>query len=104
MPFKDLKECFKNLRKNNMKLNPEKCAFGVEARKFLGFMVNNWGIEANPEKIKSVLEKKTPRTQKDIQNLAGFLASLRRFITKLAEKCLSFFDLLKGFKNKKDID
>ena len=58
--IKDLKECFENIRKNSMKLNPEKCAFGVEAGKFLGFMVSNRGIEANPEKIKVVLDVKNP--------------------------------------------
>ena len=76
----------------------------VEAGKFLGFMINNRGIEANPEKIRAILEMKTPRTQKDTQKLVGCLAALRRFISKLAEKCLPFFDLLKGAKNKKDID
>ena len=86
--IKDLKECFENLRKNTMKLNPEKCAFGVEAGKFLGFMINDRGIEASPENIKAVLEIKTPRTQKGIQKLAGCLTALRRFISKLAEKCL----------------
>lgn len=50
----DLKECFENVRKHKLKLNPEKCIFGVEAGKFLGFMINNWGIEANPEKIKTI--------------------------------------------------
>ena len=75
--IKDLKECFENLRKNNMKLNPEKCAFRVDAGKFMGFMISHRGIEANPEKIKSILEMKTPRTQKDIQNMAGCLVALR---------------------------
>ena len=100
----DLKELFENLRKNNMKLNPEKCPFGVGAGKFLGFMISNRGIEANLEKIKSILEMKPPRTQKDIQKLAGCLTALRRFISKLAEKCLPFFNLLKGAKNKKEIN
>ena len=55
---KDLKECFDNLRKHQMKLNLEKCAFGLEAGKFLGFMVSQRGIEANPEKIKAIKEMK----------------------------------------------
>ena len=58
----DLKEFFENLRKNNMKLNPDKSDFGVGAWKFLGFMVSNRGIEANIEKIKAILEMKLPRT------------------------------------------
>ncbi|XP_074377335.1 uncharacterized protein LOC141718858 [Apium graveolens] len=99
-----LRECFDNLRKYNMKLNPEKCAFGVPSGKFLGFLVSERGIEANPEKIKAIMEMTVPQTQKDIQKLAGCLAALRRFIPKLAEKCLPFFELLKGAQNKKLID
>ena len=43
-----LQETFELLRRHNMKLNPLKCAFGVNSGKFLGFMVTQRGIEANP--------------------------------------------------------
>ena len=43
-----------------MKLNPNKCAFGVLSGKFLGFMVSHKGIEANPNKIQAVLNMKPP--------------------------------------------
>nr|KYP57969.1 Transposon Ty3-I Gag-Pol polyprotein [Cajanus cajan]KYP58001.1 Transposon Ty3-I Gag-Pol polyprotein [Cajanus cajan] len=46
----DLAEVFGRIRKHNMRLNPEKCVFGVQGGKFLGFMITNRGIEANPEK------------------------------------------------------
>ena len=46
---------FEILRKYQMKLNPMKCAFGVSSEKFLGFMVNQRWIEANPKKIKALL-------------------------------------------------
>ena len=49
--IKYLAECFAILRKYNMKLNPQKCSFGVSSGKFLGFIVNARGIEANPNKI-----------------------------------------------------
>ena len=49
--IKHLSEMFHMLRKYRMKLNPQKCVFGVESGKFLGFMVNHRGIEANPAKI-----------------------------------------------------
>ncbi|KAL8104218.1 hypothetical protein AgCh_028445 [Apium graveolens] len=100
----DLRECFDNLRKYSLKLNPEKCTFGVWAGKFLGFMIRNRGIEANSEKIKAIQEMKAPMTLKDVQKLAGSLAALRRFISKLAERCLPFFDLLKGATNKKEVN
>ena len=47
----DLQETFDTLQQYNMKLNPNKCAFGVSSGKFLGFMVSHRGIEANPDKI-----------------------------------------------------
>ena len=47
----DLQETFDTLQTYNMKLNPSKCAFGVTAGKFLGFMVSHRGIEVNPEKV-----------------------------------------------------
>jgi hypothetical protein len=52
----DLNEAFETLKQYGMKLNPAKCAFGVSAEKFLGYMVSNRGIEANPKKIQAVLE------------------------------------------------
>ena len=56
----DLQETFDTLRQYNMKLNPSKCAFGVSSGKFLGFMVSHRGIEANPEKIRAILDMKPP--------------------------------------------
>ena len=47
----DMKETFATFRQYQMKLNPSKCAFGVSSGKFLGFMVSQRGIEANPEKV-----------------------------------------------------
>ena len=50
----DLEETFANLRKINLKLNPEKCVFAVQSGKLLGFFVSQCGIEANPDKIKVI--------------------------------------------------
>ena len=59
-------EAFQILREYNMKLNPAKCAFGVSVGKFLGFIVNNRGIEANPDKIKAVLDMPPPLNIKEV--------------------------------------
>ena len=64
-----LSEAFQILREYNMKLNPAKCAFGVSTGKFLGFIVNNRGIEANPDKIKVVLDMPSPSGIKEVQRL-----------------------------------
>ena len=70
-----------------MKLNPAKCAFGVSAGKFLGFIVNSRGIEANPDKIKVMLDMLPPSNIKDIQRLIGRIAVLSHFVSKASDKC-----------------
>ena len=62
----DLQETFNTLRQYNMKLNPNKCAFGVASGKFLGFMGSHKGIEANPEKIKAILDMKPLQNVKEV--------------------------------------
>ncbi|XP_074360390.1 uncharacterized protein LOC141700576 [Apium graveolens] len=79
-----------------MKLNPQKCVFGVESGKFLGFIVNHRGIEANPAKIRALLEMRSPRRVKDVQSLTGRVASLNRFVSKSSDKCQEFFKAIKG--------
>ena len=61
-----LGEMFGILRKYHMKLNPQKCAFGVGSGKFLGFMVSSRGIEANPEKIKALQDMRSPTKSKEV--------------------------------------
>jgi hypothetical protein len=76
---------FDRLRSIRTMLNPDKCVFGVCARKLLDFLVSHWGIEANPEKIKAIKEMRPPSRIKDVQKLTGCLAVLSRFISRLAE-------------------
>ena len=90
-----LTEVFQVLKSYNMKLNPAKCAFGVSAGKFLGFIVNSRGIKANPDKIKIVLDMLPPSNIKDIQRLIGRIAALSRFMSKASEKCQPFFQVMK---------
>jgi hypothetical protein len=65
--IRDLHEAFATLKQYGMKLNPSKCAFGISSGKFLGYMVSRRGIEANPEKIRVVLEMQSPKTTKQLQ-------------------------------------
>ena len=80
--IKDLQEVFDALRRVNMRLNPEKCAFGVEGGKFLGFMLTHRGIEANPDKCKAIVEMRSPSNLKEIQQLLGRLTTLSRFVPR----------------------
>jgi hypothetical protein len=88
---------FDRLRLTRTKLNPDKCVFRVTAGKLLGFLVLCWGIEANPEKIRTIKAMRSPAHIKDVQKLVGCLAALSRFISRLAEWALPFFKLLRKF-------
>ncbi|KAM1750065.1 hypothetical protein ACFX12_010838 [Malus domestica] len=94
----NLSETFTILTRYRMRLNPNKCTFGVGSSKFLGFMISQQGIEANPEKIKAILDMKESVTSKDIQSLTGKVAALTRFISKAIDRCAHFFKALKGSK------
>jgi ribonuclease HI len=92
----DLQETFANFRQAGLKLNPEKCVFGVKKGKFLDCLVSMKGIEANPSKIEVILRMEPPSTKKGAQRLAGRLASLNIFISRSAERNLPFFEILKS--------
>ncbi|XP_024164072.1 uncharacterized protein LOC112171062 [Rosa chinensis] len=78
-----------------MRLNPEKCFFGVTASKFLGYIVSERGIEANPNKVQAVINMKSPEKKVEVQSLQGKLTALSRFISRLTDKCLPFFKAMK---------
>ena len=91
----DLRETFATLKQYQMKLNPGKCVFGVASGKFLGFMVSQRGIEANPEKVQAIINMASPKTVKEVQKLTGRIAALNRFVSRAMDKCLPFFKTLK---------
>jgi hypothetical protein len=91
----DLEETFASLREYRRKVNPNKCVFDVPSRKLLGFIINHRGIKENPEKIFAITKMKAPTYIKDMQKLTGCMAALNRFISKLGERGLPFFKLLK---------
>jgi hypothetical protein len=82
----DLRQVFSILRRHNLKLNASKCAFGVGSGKFLGFMVTQRGIEANPDQIAAIQGLQPPKNVREVQRLIGMAAALNRFISKSAEK------------------
>ena len=98
-PVADLRETFQQLRRYDLRLNPYKCTFGVEAGKFLGFMLTSRGIEVNPDKCSAVLSMQSPRNIKEVQQLTGRIAALTRFLPDSAKKCLPFFRTLRHKEN-----
>ncbi|KAK1617701.1 hypothetical protein QYE76_023218 [Lolium multiflorum] len=91
----DLRETFDNLDKYKIKMNPKKCFFGVPGGQVLGYFISARGIEANPLKIKAILDMEPPKNLHQVQQLAGRLAALSRFIAKLGEKALPFYNSMK---------
>ena len=91
----NLQQTFDLLKKYGMKLNPLKCAFGVSACRFLGFMVTQRGIEANPTQLKTILQSPVPSSKKGIQQLTGRLAALGRFISRFTDRLKPFFTTLR---------
>ena len=91
----DLRETFATLKQYQMKLNPGKCVFGVASSKFLGFMVSQSWIEANPEKVQAIIDMALPKIVKEVQKLTGRIAALNRFVSRAMDKCLPFFKTLK---------
>jgi len=95
----DLEEAFDVLEAYGLKLNPSKCVFGVAAGKFLGFLVSERGIEADPDQISSLRNMRSPQNKKEVQSLNGRAAALNRFISKASDKCLPFFKAIRGGKD-----
>ncbi|KAL2249877.1 UNVERIFIED_CONTAM: Retrovirus-related Pol polyprotein from transposon [Sesamum indicum] len=87
----DLEQAFSIMRSYGMKLNQDKCTFGVRGGKFLGYMVSERGIEATLEKIQAVMNLRSPSMIKDVQKLTEKIASLSR--------SLPFFKVLRKAKN-----
>ncbi|KAG5516717.1 hypothetical protein RHGRI_037452 [Rhododendron griersonianum] len=91
-----LGEIFNVLKRFDLKLNAEKCAFGVGSGKFLGRLVTHRGIEADPSQIKAIQELRAPTTVREVQRLAGMATTLNRFISKSSDICRPFFQSIKG--------
>ncbi|XP_073363211.1 uncharacterized protein [Aegilops tauschii subsp. strangulata] len=90
----DLKETFDNLRIYKMMPNLAKCVFGMPAAKLLGFLVSERGIEANLEKIKAITSLAKPACVNDVQRLAGRIAALSQFISRLGEKAIPLYQMM----------
>jgi len=93
--IQDLEIAFSCLHANKIKLNPEKCVFGIPRGMLLGYIVSQCGIEANPKKVSAITRMGPIRDVKGVQKVTGYLAVLSRFISRLGEKALPLYWLLK---------
>ena len=93
--LEDPQKTFDTLRRYRMKLNLAKFVFRFLSRKFLGFMVSQRGIEADPEKVRAMLDLTSPKIVNEVQRLTRQVAALNRFVSKATDKSLPFFKTLK---------
>ena len=91
----NLRKFFERIKEYKMRLNPQKCTFGVTAGKLLGFLVSDRGMEVDPSKIKAILEIPPFKSKKEIKGFLGQLQYISRFIVKLTSTCELIFKLLR---------
>uniref|UniRef100_A0A2N9HFP0 Uncharacterized protein n=1 Tax=Fagus sylvatica TaxID=28930 RepID=A0A2N9HFP0_FAGSY len=91
----DLRKLFQRLKKYQLRLNPNKCAFGVTSGKLLGFIVSGKGIEIDPAKVQAIRSMPAPKTEKEIRSFLGRINYIARFIAQLTATCEPLFKLLR---------
>jgi hypothetical protein len=90
----DLRKAFDKMRRYGLKMNPRKCAFGVSAGKFLGFIIHEYGIEIDPDRNKSIRNVGPMTCKLEMQKFLDKVNYLQRFISNLAEKIDAFTPIL----------
>jgi hypothetical protein len=90
----DLRKAFDKMRRYGLKMNPHKCAFGVSAGKFLGFIFHEHGIEIDPDRIKSIRNVGPPTCKVEVQKFLGKINYVRKFICNLVGKIDAFTPIL----------
>jgi hypothetical protein len=90
----DLRLALERMRWYGLKMNPIKCAFGVSAGKFLGFIIHEHGIEIYPNKIESINKVELPQCKNDMQKFLGKVNYFRQFMSNLSGKISSFAPIL----------
>ena len=69
----NLRKFFEMIKEYRVRLNSQKCTFGVTAGKLLGFLVSDRRIEVDPSKIKAILKMPPPKNEKEIRGFLGRL-------------------------------
>ncbi|KAM2590143.1 hypothetical protein TB2_042715 [Malus domestica] len=93
--LEDLRQTLARMRIHKLKMNPKKCAFGVRAGNFLGFLVHQRGVEVDKNKSRAIMESPSPANKVQLQRLLGKINFLRRFIANLAGKIQPLTPLLR---------
>ena len=90
-----LEQVFERSRMYKLRMNPLKCAFGISAKKFLGFLIHHRGISMDPAKAITIITMKRPTTVKELKNFLGRVSYIRKFVPGLASVTSELSKLLK---------
>ena len=93
--LEDLCQVLERTRRFGLRMNPKKCAFGVSAGQFLGFLVHERGIEIGLKSQEAVRTMRPPTTKKELQKLIRKINFVRRFISNLSGRIEPFMGLVK---------
>ena len=93
--FQILEQVFERRRKYKLRINPMKCALGVSAGKFLGFLVHYRGISMNPAKATTIAKMKRPTIVRELKSFLGRVSYIKRFVPKLVLVTSDLSKLLK---------
>jgi hypothetical protein len=91
----DLRQVFERIKRFGLKMNPKKCTFSVSVGQFLGFLVQERGIEIGLKSQEIVRAMVPPTTKRELQQLIGKINFVRRFISNLSGRIKPFMDLVK---------
>ncbi|XP_070681725.1 uncharacterized protein [Malus domestica] len=101
--LEDLKQTLAMMRIHKLKMNPKKCAFGVRAGNFLGFLVHQRGVEVDKNKSRAIMGSPSPTNKVQLQRLLGKINFLRRLFANLAGKIQPLTHLLR-LKDKENFE
>ena len=85
------------LRRYGLKLDPEKCVFGVTEVKHLGYVISAEGVRPDPEKLETLTNWPIPKTVKEVKSFLGFAGFYRRFVPNFALLAKPLNELTAGY-------
>lgn len=87
--------------RSNLKLNAEKCSFGLNEIEYLGYIVTPQGVKPNPKKIKAIQAMKRPSTVTEVRSFLGMIQYYRDLWPRRSHILQPFSDISSGKKGAK---
>ena len=99
--LEQLDEAFKRCRRANIKINAEKCRFGLKEIDYLGYIITPTGIKPNPKKIKAIQAMARPTTTTEVRRFIGMVQYYRDLWPKRSHLLTPFTEISSGPKGQK---